>query len=64
MNEKKAREFKKELACGPLAECFFCQAKGYLEAIEKAKVLKDALVLFSYESYEAKKALAKWEKTK
>jgi len=45
MNEKEAREIINAdiIPCGNTLEAYYSGAKGYLEAIEKAKVLIEAL---------------------
>ena len=72
MNEKDARE---NIACGYEDSCFdqktfdqvFAKSQGYLEALEKAKVLEDAIKKIKHITYDdliyltTKEALAKWE---
>ena len=75
MNEKEAREIieveENEDVIGPNSPNYY-EAKGYLEAIEKAKGLERMLkkIQLQYQSYsgdtdqDIEKALAKWEKEK
>lgn len=84
MNEKEAREIIQEHKEGKCHECFegecMDEAKGYLEALEKAKVLVEALryaINYVYTAQrgarpidrfkqvnKVKEALAQWEKEK
>jgi hypothetical protein len=74
MNEKEARAIiEKDKPIHGYSPPSYYQAKGYLEAIEKAKVLVEALEYIKYwapeESASAirdriKSALAQWEKMK
>lgn len=67
MNEELAKSLLGKPEKGTHA---LCEAQGYLAAIEKAKVLEEALRfirtgMFDHNSYGvAKEALAKWEKEK
>jgi len=68
MNEKEAREILSFGSCETDSIC--CRARGYLEAIEKAKGLEEVL-RFIYESDQgpifdrvAKEAISKWEAEK
>jgi len=78
MNEKEAREILRNPSIDIQDEALRQEAKGYLEAIKKAKVLVEALkvgLLVAEESLEygastqpeielIEEALAKWEKGK
>ena len=83
MTKAKAREIVAQAERGDPVKNYqhesFCEAKGYLEAIEKAKGLVEALKQINDEAYAktldtvqlenwlivmTEKALAKWEKTK